>query len=164
MGEGGGYWNGDIHADISNVNTGNVGVFTKKDPSSAITGWPGVRALDVSGNLRVRAVAETQGLILTPIQSAEGTTQSAIINLDPSNLPVPQVQNPLLTKGMMWINKAQDTSSGWSTLPPEHLPRNSFMGACVALGGKVYVMGGLPQRRRRRRHLVVSDDTTNLRL
>ena len=82
-GAGSGFWSGSI--DISNSNAGNVGVFTK-DPSSAITGWDN-KALDISGNLRVVAVAETQGLMLTPIQSAEGTDQSAIINLDPSKNP-----------------------------------------------------------------------------
>ena len=111
------FWSGSV--DISNVNTGNVGVFTKKDPSSAITGWDN-KAMDISGNLRVRAVAETQGLMLTPIQSAEGgflppptttastvsTSNSAIINLSPSN----PSQNPLLTKGLYWINKTQDMS------------------------------------------------------
>ena len=42
-------WSGNV--DISNSNTGNVGIFTK-DPSSAITGWD-KKALDISGNLRV---------------------------------------------------------------------------------------------------------------
>ena len=100
---------GSVGFDIRNRNSGNVGVFTVgTDPSSVITGQSN-KAMDISGNLRVRAIAETQGLMLTPIHSAEGSTQSAIINLDPSNNPS---QNPLLTKGMYWINQAQD-ASGW---------------------------------------------------
>ena len=132
----GSFWNGSMASDISNVNTGNVGVFTK-DPSSAITGQPN-KAMDISGNLRVRAVAETQGLMLTPIHSAEGSTQSAIINLDPSNNPS---QNPLLTKGMLWINEAQDKSDGWSYIAPMDISRQSL--GVAALGGKLYAVGGL---------------------
>ena len=133
---------GPYIGDISNTNLnggteyGNVGVFTNgQDPSSAITGQPN-KAMDISGNLRVRAVAETQGLMLTPIHSAEGSTQSAIINLDPSNNPS---QNPLLTKGMYWINQAQDIS-GWSHIPPMDISR-TYLGV-AALGGKLYAVGG----------------------
>ena len=132
-GLGGVFWSGGV--DISNSNTGNVGVFTK-DPSSAITGWDN-KALDISGNLRVRAVAETQGLMLTPIQSAEGSTQSAIINLDPSNNPS---QNPLLTKGIYWINQAQETTSNWDS--GTSLPVARSRASATSLGGKLYVAGG----------------------
>jgi hypothetical protein len=129
------FWNGSMASDISNVNTGNVGVFTK-DPSSAITGQPN-NAMDISGNLRVRAIAETQGLMLTPIQSAEGDPSSAIINLDPSNNPS---QNPLMTKGMLWINEAQDKSDGWSYVAPMDISRTQL--GVAALGGKLYAVGG----------------------
>jgi N-acetylneuraminic acid mutarotase len=128
------FWNGSMGGDISNANFRNVGVFTK-DPSSAITGQPN-KAMDISGNLRVRAVAETQGLMLTPIHSAEGSTQSAIINLDPSNNPS---QNPLLTKGMYWINEAQDVS-GWDS--GTSLPVARARASAASLGGKLYVAGG----------------------
>ena len=127
-------WSGLKAFDISNSNTGNVGVFTK-DPSSAITGWDN-KALDISGNLRVAAVAETQGLMLTPIQSAEGTDQSAIINLDPS-------KNPLMSKGMYWINEAQDIS-GWTDGSGvlQNISDRHSNGGGVGLGGKFYVIGG----------------------
>ncbi len=132
-------WDGS-GSDISNVNLGNVGIFTP-DPSSAITGHPN-KAVDISGNLRVRGIAETQGLLLDPIHSAEGSTQSAIINLDPSNNPS---QNPLLTKGMLWINKAQD-ASGWSAIAPG-LDIDNQTGmlkhGTAALGGKLYAVGGI---------------------
>ena len=130
------FWSGSV--DISNSNHGNVGVFTK-DPSSAITGWDN-KAMDISGNLRVAAVAETQGLMLTPIQSAEGDPSSAIINLDPSNNPS---QNPLLTKGMYWINQAQETSE-WVNMAPG-APCNWAGRARIgvaALGGCIYAVGG----------------------
>ena len=131
------FWNGSMGGDISNANFRNVGVFTNgQDPSSAITGQPN-KAMDISGNLRVRAVAETQGLMLTPIQSAEGDPSSAIINLDPSNNPS---QNPLMTKGMLWINEAQDKSDGWSYVAPMDISRTQL--GVAALGGKLYAVGG----------------------
>ena len=141
--------------DISNANLnggteyGNVGVFTAaQDPSSAITGQPN-KAMDISGNLRVRAVAETQGLLLPAIDSAEGDPSSAIINLDSSMNPS---QNPLMTKGMYWINKAQDASCCWGIVPNvggggggggsiPHYHRAANAG-CAALGGKIYIAGG----------------------
>ena len=135
---------GPYIGDISNTNLnggteyGNVGVFTNgQDPSSAITGQPN-KAMDISGNLRVRAVAETQGLMLTPIHSAEGSTQSAIINLDLSNNPS---QNPLMTKGMYWINEAQD---GDFMTVTEKADLSEAMNAFgyTTLGGKIFTVGG----------------------
>ena len=58
---------------------------------------------DASGTI------ETSGVILAPIHSAEGSTQSVVTNLDPST-------NPLMSKGMMWINEAQDAGTGWSSI------------------------------------------------
>ena len=92
--------------------------------------------MDISGNLRVRAIAETAGLLLNPIYSAEGGAESAIINLNASNNPS---QNPLLTKGMLWINKAQ-TVGGWTAAASLGGTRSRCGGA--ALGGKFYVVGG----------------------
>ena len=139
-GEGEGFWNGSTGGDISNANLGNVGVFTNSDgPSGPATGWTGYKAMDISGNLRVRAIAETAGLMLTPIHSAEGSTQSAIINLDMSS-NTPPINNPLMSNGMFWINQAQDKSAGWSTGTPMDISRTDL--GVAALGGKLYAVGG----------------------
>ena len=63
----------------------------------ALHGGGGGGSIDISG------VIETSGILLTAIHSAEGSSQSVITDLDPST-------NPLMTKGMLWINKAQDAS------------------------------------------------------
>jgi len=81
---------------------------------------------DASGTI------ETSGVILAPVHSAEGSSQSVITELDPS-------KNPLMTKGMMWINEAQDIS-GWSTGTPMDMRRMSLSAA--SLGGKLYAVGG----------------------
>ena len=65
---------------------------------------------DASGTI------ETSGVILAPIHSAEGSSQSVVTDLDPS-------ANPLMTKGMMWINEAQDGLTG---LPTPRVISNDF--------------------------------------
>ena len=55
------------------------------------------------GSKYVNVTGLSGGILLTPIHSAEGSSQSVITDLDPST-------NPLMTKGMLWINKAQDAS------------------------------------------------------
>ena len=87
----------------------------------------------VPGDLLVHGTMETSGVILAPIHSAEGSSQSAITELDPS-------KNPLMTKGMYWINKAQDKSDGWSYVAPMDISRNTL--GAAALGGKIYAVGG----------------------
>ena len=87
----------------------------------------------VPGDLLVHGTMETSGVILAPIHSAEGSSQSAITELDPS-------KNPLMTKGMLWINKAQDIGSGWSYVAPMDVSRAHLK--LAALGGKLYAVGG----------------------
>ena len=55
----------------------------------------------VPGDLLVQGTIESSGVILQPIHSAEGSSQSVVTDLDPST-------NPLMSKGMLWINKAQE--------------------------------------------------------
>ena len=86
----------------------------------------------VPGDLLVRGTMETSGVILAPIHSAEGSSQSVITELDPST-------NPLMTKGMLWINEAQDKSAGWSSVAPMDISRSQF--GCASLGGKLYAVG-----------------------
>ena len=88
----------------------------------------------VPGDLLVHGTMETSGVILAPIHSAEGSSQSAITELDPS-------KNPLMTKGMLWINKAQDIGSGWSYVAPMDVSRAHLK--LAALGGKLYAVGGI---------------------
>ena len=63
----------------------------------------------VSGDLLVHGTIESSGVVLQPIHSAEGSTQSAVTDLDPST-------NPLMTKGMLWINEAQEERA-WTSCP-----------------------------------------------
>ena len=90
-------------------------------------GYPGDEDIVVKGT------AEASGMILAPIQSAEGTSQSAIVCLDPS-------ENPLMSGGMYWLNEAHDGGSGWVWGPSMIVQR--CHGAAAALGGKLYVVGG----------------------
>ena len=87
----------------------------------------------VPGDLLVHGTMETSGVILAPIHSAEGSSQSAITELDPS-------KNPLMTKGMYWINEAQDVS-GWNYTTAMDISRS--FGGMASLGGKLYAVGGL---------------------
>ena len=87
----------------------------------------------VSGDLLVHGTIESSGVILAPVHSAEGSSQSVVTELDPS-------KNPLMTKGMMWINEAQDASSAWSYIASMDISRQYF--GAAALGGKIYVAGG----------------------
>ena len=105
-------------------------------------GYPGDEDIVVKGT------AEASGMILAPIQSAEGTSQSAIVCLDPT-------KNPLMSGGMYWLNEAQDASAGgvvlntWRVMDAAmHMaddvggsPARRTAGA-AALGGKIYVVGG----------------------
>ena len=50
----------------------------------------------VSGNLLVTGTIEAKGDLLPPVQSAEGNSNSVITDLVPST-------NPLMTKGMLWM-------------------------------------------------------------
>ena len=84
------------------------------------------------GSADISGVIETSGILLTPIHSAEGSSQSVITDLDPST-------NPLMTKGMFWINEAQD-ASGWSYVAPMDVSRSQH--GVAALGGKLYAVGG----------------------
>ena len=96
-------------------------------------GGGGTLPQDIPNNLDVSGTIEASGVILAPIHSAEGSSQSAITELDPS-------KNPLMTKGMYWINKAQDKSDGWSYVAPMDISRNTL--GAAALGGKIYAVGG----------------------
>ena len=89
----------------------------------------------VSGNLLVTGTAEAKGLLLPPVQSAEGNSSSVITDLDPST-------NPLMTKGMLWMNKAQDKSAGagWGYIAS--LPSSRMQLGVAALEGKLYAVGG----------------------
>ena len=89
----------------------------------------------VSGNLLVTGTAEAKGLLLPPVQSAEGNSNSVITDLDPST-------NPLMTKGMLWMNKAKEegTGSEWVNQASFDIS-NIGMGAAV-LEGKIYNVGG----------------------
>ena len=101
----------------------------------------------------VKGTAEASGMILAPIQSAEGTSQSAIVCLDPA-------ENPLMAGGMYWLNEAQDASASasgmWRIMNAAMRPgaaereqggteeeeSGRFMAAAAALGGRIYVVGG----------------------
>ena len=87
----------------------------------------------VPGDLLVHGTMETSGVILAPIHSAEGSSQSVNMELDPS-------KNPLMTKGMLWINEAQDESAGWSYVAPMDISMSGVV--CASLGGKIYACGG----------------------
>ena len=82
-----------------------------------------------------RGTAEAKGLLLPPVQSAEGNSNSVITDLVPST-------NPLMTKGMLWMNEAQDKSVGaeWENQASFDIS-NIGMGAAV-LEGKIYNVGG----------------------
>ena len=99
-------------------------------------GGGGTLPQDIPNNLDVSGTIEVSGIILPAVHSAEGSLQSVNMELDPS-------KNPLMTKGMLWINEAQDESSGWSavsSLPTISNATNSQRGA--VLGGKLYISTG----------------------
>ena len=91
----------------------------------------------VSGNLLVTGTAEAKGDLLPPVQSAEGSSQSVITDLDPNT-------NPLMTKGMLWMNEAQEASGGWyaDTSYNAVFAYYTILNAAAALGGKIYMAGG----------------------
>ena len=88
----------------------------------------------VGGNLFVSGTAEAKGLLLPQVTSAEGRDDSIITNLNPH-------ENPLMTKGMIWMKK------DWESISAEWENQASFdisnigMGA-AALDGKIYTVGG----------------------
>ena len=90
-------------------------------------GYPGDEDIVVKGT------AEASGMILAPVQSAEGASQSAIVCLDPA-------ENPLMSGGMYWLNEAQDAGSGWEEVLQPDVSRAYLQ--CAALGGKLYAVGG----------------------
>ena len=100
---------------------------------TAPSGSGGGGGTTVPGDLLVHGTMETSGVILAPVHSAEGSLQSVNMELDPS-------KNPLMTKGMMWINEAQDAGSAWSSVMVMDISNRAF--GCAALGGKLYVAGG----------------------
>ena len=124
---------------VYNDGTGNTLIFDSGGAGSAsiivngtpISGGGGGGGTDT--DVVVKGTAEASGVILAPIHSAEGSSQSAITELDPS-------KNPLMTKGMYWINEAQDKSDGWSYVAPMDISRTQL--GVAALGGKLYAVGG----------------------
>ena len=91
----------------------------------------------VSGNLLVTGTIEAKGDLLPPVQSAEGNSNSVITDLVPST-------NPLMTKGMLWMNKAQDkiADAEWGYVAPMNHTTRWGLGV-AALEGKLYAVGGL---------------------
>jgi len=121
---------------VYNDGTGNTLIFDSGGATASII----VNGTPISGggggtdtDVVVKGTAEASGVILAPVHSAEGSSQSAITDLDPTT-------NPLMTKGMYWINKAQDKSDGWSYVAPMDISRTQL--GVAALGGKLYAVGG----------------------
>ena len=90
----------------------------------------------VIGDLRVTGTAEAKALLLPQVPSAEGGVHSVVTNLDPPN------QNPLMTKGMLWMNKKQGVVEGgvWEQHAFD-MSRN--LCAATVLEGKIYNVGGI---------------------
>ena len=150
-GEGGGHadelWKSagsSIYASMG----GNMGIFCT-GPTGPTTGYSTAgtsitgmgKWLDISGNLRVRAVADVNGCMLYPVKAAQGCTGALIINTGPSG--------PLMEEGMLWVNKSATGATGWfpnDPGPPTWYPfdlmkASSFFGTAV-LNGAGYIMGG----------------------
>jgi len=126
---------------VYNDGNGNTLIFDSGGAGSAsiivngtpISGGGGGGGGGTDTDVVVKGTAETSGVILAPIHSAEGSSQSVNTELDPST-------NPLMTKGMLWINEAQDADSAWSSVAPMDVSR--AVHGVAALGGKLYAMGG----------------------
>ena len=96
----------------------------------------------VTGNLRVTGSAEAKALLLPQVTSAEGDWKSVITNLDPTT-------NPLMTKGMLWVNKGigDGEEAEWEDQFGLDASGNICWGrpakfAVTAEGDKIYAIGG----------------------
>ena len=94
----------DIEGNIFAFDSGPPAVLrvNHQDPDAA-GGTGGDLSQNMLSDFDASGTIETSGVILAPVHSAEGSSQSVVTDLDPRT-------NPLMSKGMLWINEAREVS------------------------------------------------------